>query len=53
MVRLAGFAADFDPLAHLAAVRGGTALDLGGGDRVVFLGRGVAEFTAADFVFGG
>ena len=53
VVRLAGFAADFDPLAHLAAVRGGAALDLGGGDRVVFLGRGVAEFTAADFVFGG
>jgi Ca2+-binding RTX toxin-like protein len=52
VVRLIGFGAGFDALANLGAVEGGTALDLGGGDRVVFLGRLVFEFAAEDFVLG-
>jgi serralysin len=49
VVALAGFDTSFDPLAALSATPGGTELDLGGDQNVLFLGRTVAEFSADDF----
>ncbi len=48
-VRLIGFGAGFEPLDSLDQTEQGAALDLGGGDEVLFLGRLVTEFTTGDF----
>jgi serralysin len=49
VVQLVGFDPSFDPLAALTAQSGGTELDLGGGNTVLFQGRTLAEFSANDF----
>jgi serralysin len=49
VAQLVGFGAGFDPLAALSAQSGGTELDLGGGNSVLFQGRTLAEFSADDF----
>ena len=46
---LSGFAEDFNPLDHLTQAAGGTKLDLGDGNSVLFLAKLVTEFDAADF----
>ena len=46
---LSGFADDFNPLDHLTQGVGGTELDLGGGNSVLFFGKLVNEFSAGDF----
>jgi Ca2+-binding RTX toxin-like protein len=50
VVQLAGFAASFDPMAGLSAQAGGTELDLGNGNSVLFEGRTPADFHASDFL---
>jgi serralysin len=50
VVRLVGFAPGFDPLANLAAVAAGAALNLGDSNQVIFAGRLVGDFAADDFV---
>jgi serralysin len=46
---LVGFGTGFDPLANLSQEAAGTALDLGAGGEVLFVGRLVGEFAAEDF----
>jgi serralysin len=50
VAQLVGFDPDFDALAALTAQAGGTELDLGGGNTVLFAGRTLAEFTADQFL---
>ena len=52
VAQLLGFDPDFDALAALSDEAGGTLLDLGGGDSVLFVGRTRAEFGADDFLIG-
>jgi serralysin len=49
VTQLVGFDASFDAVAALSAQTGGTELDLGGGNSVLFQGRTLAEFSANDF----
>jgi serralysin len=50
VAQLVGFDPGFDALAALSAQAGGTELDLGGGNSVLFVGRTLAEFGADDFL---
>jgi hypothetical protein len=50
VVELVGFAADFDPLAHLSQGTFGAVLDLGDAGQVEFFGLLVNELGAEDFV---
>jgi serralysin len=52
VAQLVGFEPGFDALAALSAQAGGTELDLGGGNSVLFVGRTLAEFGADDFLIG-
>ena len=50
VAQLVGFEEGFDALAALNPQAGGTELDLGGGNSVLFVGRTLAEFSADDFL---
>ena len=50
VAQLVGFEEGFDALAALSPQTHGTELDLGGGNRVLFVGRTLAEFSADDFL---